>query len=389
VNLTANASVPSSAKLKLDFLYDHRSHRTSKTLSTWNGSAYVGQSTNKFFYDDWNLAAEVNHTNGPVRSYVWGLDLSGSLQGAGGVGGLLLLNVATSNTQHFVTFDGNGNVSALVNTTNGALSAQYEYGPFGEVIRSTGIMAKTTPFGFSTKYRDDETDLLYYGYRYLSTVTARWTCRDSIGEEGFRNLNGTDTWLSDNVTGKKAGKISSQQLEPPFLFVRNAPCNSFDLLGLLVEGLLDTSRNTLTVTDKDTGKSVTVVAFTGGKADAQCNVTVGTADTGEVPAPNGQYIIGPDPKSKAGWFGLFRNDGRIDDYFTDQGKKRSGVRLHLGTWSQGCVTVCMHQPDAKKKWEDLVSLITGTKTEQIDFIDGPHFWNKTKKITKYGTLVVK
>ena len=40
---------------------------------------------------------------------------------------------------------------------------QYEYGPFGEVIRATGPMAKANPFRFSTKYQDDETDLLYYG----------------------------------------------------------------------------------------------------------------------------------------------------------------------------------------------------------------------------------
>src|SRR5438093_3344646 len=87
--MTANTSVPSGAKLKLDFSYDHRSRRTSKAVSTWNGSAYVGQSTNKFGYDDWNLFAEVNHTNKAVRSYLWGSDLSGSPQGAGGVGGLL------------------------------------------------------------------------------------------------------------------------------------------------------------------------------------------------------------------------------------------------------------------------------------------------------------
>ena len=47
---------------------------------------------------------------------------------------------------------------------DGAISAQYVYGPFGEVLRATGPMAKVNPFRFSTKYQDDETDLLYYGY---------------------------------------------------------------------------------------------------------------------------------------------------------------------------------------------------------------------------------
>ena len=40
-------------------------------------------------------------------------------------------------------------------------------GPFGELLRATGPMAKANPFRFSTKYQDDETDLLYYGYRYV------------------------------------------------------------------------------------------------------------------------------------------------------------------------------------------------------------------------------
>ena len=40
-----------------------------------------------------------------------------------------------------------------------AISAKYNYGPFGEVIRQTGPMAKANPIRFSTKYQDDESDL--------------------------------------------------------------------------------------------------------------------------------------------------------------------------------------------------------------------------------------
>jgi RHS repeat-associated protein len=57
-------------------------------------------------------------------------------------------------------------------------------GPFGEVIRATGPMAKANPFRFSTKYQDDETDLLYYGYRYYNTTAGRWISRDPIAERG-------------------------------------------------------------------------------------------------------------------------------------------------------------------------------------------------------------
>ena len=61
-------------------------------------------------------------------------------------------------------------------------------GPFGEVIRATGPMAKANPFRFSTKYDDDESDLLYYGYRYYKPSTGTWPNRDPLGEKGGLNL---------------------------------------------------------------------------------------------------------------------------------------------------------------------------------------------------------
>jgi RHS repeat-associated protein len=60
-------------------------------------------------------------------------------------------------------------------------------GPFGEVIRATGPMAKSNPFRFSTKYQDDETDLFYYGYRYYNASTGRWLSADRLGEKGGLN----------------------------------------------------------------------------------------------------------------------------------------------------------------------------------------------------------
>ncbi len=51
-------------------------------------------------------------------------------------------------------------------------------------------MAKANPFRFSTKYQDDETDLLYYGYRYYGATTGRWLSKDPIGEEGGLNAYG-------------------------------------------------------------------------------------------------------------------------------------------------------------------------------------------------------
>ncbi|MDR3564237.1 MAG: RHS repeat-associated core domain-containing protein [Negativicutes bacterium] len=139
--------------------------------------------------DGWNPIAILNPQSSILEAFTWGSDLSGSQQGAGGVGGLLTVSYrGTATTNCFVAYDGNGNVASLINAANGALVASYEYGPFGEVIRATGPMAKANPFRFSTKYQDDESDLLYYGYRYYKVSTGTWGNRDPIGESGQLNI---------------------------------------------------------------------------------------------------------------------------------------------------------------------------------------------------------
>ena len=54
--------------------------------------------------------------------------------------------------------------------------------------RSTGPMAKANPIRWSTRYQDDETDLVYYGHRYYNPSTGRWPSRDLIDEPGGLNL---------------------------------------------------------------------------------------------------------------------------------------------------------------------------------------------------------
>ena len=48
-------------------------------------------------------------------TYIWGMDLSGTIQGAGGVGGLLAVDQEGLDT-FYVTYDGNGNVSEYIAT---------------------------------------------------------------------------------------------------------------------------------------------------------------------------------------------------------------------------------------------------------------------------------
>ncbi|MBK8474728.1 MAG: RHS repeat-associated core domain-containing protein [Opitutaceae bacterium] len=163
-------------------------------MSNWSGSAYALASDTRFLYDGWNLLAEFS-VQGSVfsvqRSFTWGLDLSGSSQGAGGVGGLLQVSVLQPSVFSLLpAFDGNGNLIAAYDSASGTRVADYEYGPFGEVVKSAGPAAAANPFGFSTKYTDSETGLLYYGFRYYNTSTGRWLSRDPIEEKGGANLYG-------------------------------------------------------------------------------------------------------------------------------------------------------------------------------------------------------
>ncbi|SPE62825.1 hypothetical protein SBV1_920001 [Verrucomicrobia bacterium] len=209
------------------------------------------QSKTAFLYEGWNLIAELNVLSTPtlVRSYVWGLDLSGEPQGAGGVGGLLdVTYVGAQTTNCFVAFDGNGNVAGLVSATNAAVAAQYEYGPFAEVIRATGPIAKANPFRFSTKYQDDETDLLYYGYRYYSASTGRWLSLDPAADDREANDLGFRDWTergnnfdyqyyqSDFTPLSFPGLGGYQILESAganhYLYVANNPMTAIDPSGL-------------------------------------------------------------------------------------------------------------------------------------------------------------
>jgi RHS repeat-associated protein len=189
------------------FTYDYMGRRIQKMVSTNSGSGWAVPSTNKYVYDGWNLVAILDGYNNVLQTFTWGTDLSGMMQGAGGVGGLITMTVCagTNAGTYFICYDGNGNVVALVNAPNGTIAANYEYGPFGELIRATGPLAKVNPFMFSTKFYDWETSLYYYGYRYYNPSTGRWLSRDPIAEKGGLNLYG---------------------------FVRNSPIGRFDVLGL-------------------------------------------------------------------------------------------------------------------------------------------------------------
>lgn len=197
---------------RLEFTYDSEGRRIEKRVYAYNAVSQQHdtlESITRFIYDGWLLIAELTKpvdeqlpggesAGYPLRTYTHGLDLSGSMEGAGGIAGLLFMTTfdPTSHDREGVvafTYDGNGNVIDLVNiptpteVTSGTLAqvtANYKYSPFGQLIQSTGTATETNPFMFSTKYTDEETGFCYYGYRYYDAMMGRWLNRDPIQESG-------------------------------------------------------------------------------------------------------------------------------------------------------------------------------------------------------------
>ena len=206
------SSIPDIAKHRMEYSYDGQGRRIYAKQMTWTGSAYRLADEERYWYDGWNLIGRASLT-GLLQTYCWGLDLSGSIQGAGGVGGLLwLTSQSTVNAQpstYFYGYDGNGNVKNLLSANDGSVAANYEYGPFGELLRGDGMMATLNPFRFSTKFQDAETGLIYYGYRYYNSEIGGWLSRDPMEEDGGNGL---------------------------YAILDNDAANSFDYLGLKGNG---------------------------------------------------------------------------------------------------------------------------------------------------------
>jgi RHS repeat-associated protein len=181
--------VPPGQCRRLEFTYDSQGRRIGKKVYELQVNRWSLASEIRFVYAGWNLLAELSSDLRPQACYVWGLDLSGSLQGAGGVGGLLMATERKGSvSQRYMAYDGNGNVVALIDAQTGNALDRFRYDPFGNELGSSNHRSIRNPFGFSTKYHDEETGFLYYGYRYYSPASGKWLSRDPINELGSRVL---------------------------------------------------------------------------------------------------------------------------------------------------------------------------------------------------------
>ena len=149
------------------FKYDYRGRRVEKVTVT-------PAKTERYLYDGWNLIAvyDTGATKTPLITYTWGWDLSDSMQGAGGVGGLLM-SCERGGAGWTYYHDGHGNVGQMVDQADGSVDVKMEYDPYGRVVAGNPTTWELkNAFRFSSKFFDTETGLLYYGYRFCAPSEA-------------------------------------------------------------------------------------------------------------------------------------------------------------------------------------------------------------------------
>ena len=211
--------------VKVQFTYDCLGRRVRKVGWTWDPNLNGGRGDwspqmsldRRFVYDGRNLIEELNGlaSNFPLFKYTWGLDLAaqggasgcgagtaspGGLHAAEGVAGLLAMydtkgtSFAGDDRWMAYFYNGNGDVGQLIDSnpsvviTFGSTQARYEYYPFGGLLVATGPYAATNSIRYSTRYRDTENSLYYFGRRFLITRLGRWLNADPKGEAGGLNL---------------------------------------------------------------------------------------------------------------------------------------------------------------------------------------------------------
>jgi RHS repeat-associated protein len=168
--------------------------RRIRTEFGWQSSSSNWVQTNQVLYVyDGNLVIQERDINNlPTTTYTRGKDLSGSLEGAGGIGGLLSRTAqsyvdAPLAGHSFYHADGNGNITMLINWQQ-AIVAKYLYDAFGNVLSASGLLANANLYRFSSKEKHLNSGLDYYLYRYYDPNLQRWPNRDPLGEIAFQPL---------------------------------------------------------------------------------------------------------------------------------------------------------------------------------------------------------
>ena len=172
----------------ITYAYDEQGRMVAKTI---DGTNHIDRTS---IWDGYNIVRET--INGTATHNVWGLDLDGTIQGCGGVGGLLA--VAENDGYSLSVCDANGNVSEYL-SAKGNVSVHYEYAPFGEHHSTTGHVFRIR---HASKVYSEILGANEYQFRFYDNGLGRWKSRDYLSftnDEKYRFVGNNPVLLSDTL----------------------------------------------------------------------------------------------------------------------------------------------------------------------------------------------
>ena len=286
--------------------------------------------TRVMVYDGDNVAERLDETGTPVVRFSHGPGIDEPLA------------INRGGARGFYEADGLGSITSLTNA-QGQIVNTYQTSVFGvETSVTEGI---NNPYQFTGREYDRDTGLYYYRARYYDPQIGRFISEDPLGFMGGPDF---------------------------YPYAGNNPVTFLDPYGLLVRAVYDRASGQLSVTDLDTGESVTIQAESGGKPFGE-------------PIPIGNYEI-LEQQRKPTEFRLDKQDSNpYDD--VDQATGRSHLRLHRPGLTTGCIA-------AKKldEWNKLYRLIRKTKTDVVpdNFKPWWKIWSTEQGYARhYGALTVQ
>ena len=152
------------------YTYDGLTRRLTKTNAT---------ETRHYFYDDQWRPVEERVNGNKERQYTWGMRDRWDL---------LRRTLTSGATTHYVLRDYLDPVAIV--GTDGEIKERYAYDAFGNVrfLAPDYTSRSASDFGwdflFHAEFRDPETKLYNYGFRYYDAGLGRWISRDPIGSSG-------------------------------------------------------------------------------------------------------------------------------------------------------------------------------------------------------------
>jgi len=156
---TDTSGTPEGSRWRTDWTYDARGRIRLKSESIWLSGSWYPNGTIRYVYDGMRVIQQRSSSNASQVTYTRGPDMSGTWEGAGGIGGLLARTAHSGAwgvtwTHAFYHADGNGNITFLLRMDQ-TLGASYRYDAYGRTLSSSGTLASANVYRFSSKYRKD------------------------------------------------------------------------------------------------------------------------------------------------------------------------------------------------------------------------------------------